>query len=545
MPNLNTKLTFFYWSRFLLILLFHAQVYAQECVEFESFDSGVKTSVDWAQFPAFDLPFDLVYGLPIQQGELQPPLQHGFTSVSDQNYFQGLSGDQAAQIYYGNAYLDGNQPWELLRSPWGNDLNAYKAKWQSDFAYFSGFYSADAPGIFCFDIERIWRFDHEILQLKSNASIPDEYKSLSDSDFLRQYKNDMRALYSLSVSEMRNLGVGNAGQIASYADTPIVNTFENIQGRTWDQWKTDKSVLNFLCTDENGNLGGSFYDQLDWITPSAYYYYDYPHPFAGEYLSYLLFQIEVNRAWTEKPVVPFVWMRYSFNPDVVNQYIRPWMAESTAIFPFFSGASGLWLWEDPFVFNEENEFSTYSYFLKGLYRLSRVKSFFEGQHELVMPISARDYNENQQPIWRAVFKDNEVLVAAHNPFAESETDEVSVSISYKNWSQSVRLKGYETKLCVYDLSAVLANEPNTIAGDLLIYPNPSNGPIKMEFESADSGKAEIRLLNTSGLLLYQGTLELVKGKNTVQFELPEGPERSLLLQIKVGNRKITKKIARH
>ena len=95
------------------------------------------------------------------------------------------------------------------------------------------------------------------------------------------------------------------------------------------------------------------------------------------------------------------------------------MAEATAIFPFFSGAAGLWLWEDPTLeaTRTDNQ-AAYEHFTHGLYRLSRFADQFQGPHELVIETPARDLMDKQLPVWRGVVKDNTILVAAQNPYAD-------------------------------------------------------------------------------------------------------------------------------
>jgi hypothetical protein len=324
----------------------------------------------------------------------------------------------------------------------------------------------------------------------------------------------------------------------SYSDSPIVNTFSNIQGKSWTDWQSDKTATNFITQDDNGNIGGTFYDNLDVIAPSSYYYYDYPHQFAGEYLSYLLFQIEANKNWTDKPVIPFVWLRYSFNESLNNKAIKPWMAEATAIFPFFSGADGLWLWDNPEMFKTETDYSIYEYFNKGLYRLSAFKSFFEGDHTLIMETSARDYNENKQAIWRGVIKDEEILIAAHNPFAKDKNEEVNIGVSYGNWSQVINLKGYEVFLCKFDMS-VLGSEKNEA---FVVYPNPASERITIRLTSESENKAEFRLYANNGHLLKEFDKKAVKGANSFDIELGQIKASAFILNVQIGNQLFTKKI---
>lgn len=526
----------------IVFLVFTGQTKAQECAEILDFKPTNGSAIDWDVFPEFDLPFQLIFGVPIQNANISGPLSHGFTHIADNNYLSSVPKTQRAFLYYGVAYANANQPWEIHRSPWGNNLTFYKDKWNNDYSTIAN--SLGNPNqietdIFAFDIERVWRFDHEILQFRNNPIVPNQYAAMNDGDFLRQYKLDMRNLYATAINSFNVAGKSAGNKQTSYADTPIVNTFDNIQGKTWQQWKNNKAGLNFITGDDTGNVGGEFYDSMDFISPSAYYYYDYPHQFAGEYLSYLLFQIEANRAWTTKPIIPFVWLRYSATPEFSSKFIKPWMAEASAIFPFFSGADGLWLWENPSLpLNEEK--GIYEYFNKGLYRLSKFKSFFQGSYELVLETSARDYNENKAPIWRGVVKENEILIAAHNPFAKNENEEVTIGVAYKKWSGTVTLKGFETKLCKYDMS-VLSTEEDA---EFVVFPNPSTNILIARFVSQTAGLVEIRMTDMKGKVLVKMEKETSAAINELSFDISVFNETQFIFQIRIGNQLFTKKISK-
>jgi hypothetical protein len=504
------------------------------------FKPSASKLVDWNLFPEFSLPFQVIYGGNIQNGNLNGPLNHGFSHISDFNFLKYLPIEKRAMIYYGAAYPNANQPWENLRSPWGNNLETYSNKWNFEYDFYAdliGNKQLLEADIFAFDIEAVWRFDHEILALR-DKSIPAEYKVLNDADFLKTYKRDMRNLYASAVKTFMTNGKQVNLKTASYADSPIVNTFSNIQGKTWEKWQTDKSATNFITNDEEGNIGGEFYNNLDIVSPSTYYYYDYPHPFAGEYLSYLLFQIEANKAWTNKPVIPFVWLRYSFISEFKNKDIKPWMAEATAIFPFFSGADGLWLWDNSDLFNSAMDFTQYEYFNKGLFRLSEFKSFFEGEHKLVIETSARNYNENKQPIWRGVVKGNEILIAAHNPFAKNENEEVNIGVSYGNFSRVIKLKGYEVFLCKFDMSTLGLNQELPFN----VYPNPVADFLKVDFESQTAGEANIRFFSNNGRLLKSETKTVVKGINNFEIDIKDVLVNQFIINVIIDNQMFTKKV---
>ena len=335
--------------------------------------------------------------------------------------------------------------------------------------------------------------------------MPEELKKLSDQKFIEAYKKGIQELYGRSMKYVIDKGKITSASISSYSDVPILNTFINIQGRSWESWKTDKSAINYVCYDfEKNRVGGQPYELQTFMTPSAYFYYDYPHPFASEYLSYLLFQIEANRAWTDKDLMVFVWGKYSYNKDYILKNIKPWMAESMAIFPFFAGAKGIWLWDDPT--QTEKDMSNYEYFTKGLYRLSKFKSMFEGDYKIIETVSAREYNESKKPIWRGILKDQKLLIAAHNPNAKSESEEVTIEIKYQNFNKLVTLKGFEVFLCQYDFSLATGIEPEINFLDVKCFPNPTSDVLRIQFSLNVPNKLVLRISDISGRTLYSEKL---------------------------------------
>lgn len=541
MPKYCTKLTLFSRSWLLVIIVFYltnTRLWAQDCgLSTLGYDQNIR-SIPWSSFSEFSLPFTLIYGGPVDAVNIAAPLTHGFTHMGNVSFLGNVPANQRALIYYGTAITQTNQPWENIRSPWGNNLNIYQTKWQNDFKNLSTATSNDLfidADIFVFDIERHWRFDFEILQFKSNSELSSAYKDLDNITFLNTYKADMRSLYAKSAEAILSNQPANSLKIGSYADSPIVNTFANIQGNSWADWQTDKAVVNYITTDISGNVGGAFFDQLTMANPSAYYYYDYPHPFAGEYLSYLLFQIEANKVWTNKPIIPFVWLRYSFNTDVAQKPIKPWMAESTAIFPFFSGADGLWLWENPTIEDQTDLAANYGAFISGLSRLAYFKRFFEGEKILIQDISARDYNENKMPIWRGAVKGNEILIAAHNPFAKSETEQVSIQVSYGNWSKTITLTGYENFLCAFDLAES--------EDDLVVYPNPNRGLLNLNFASANNTSGFLKLIGPAGQDISKYPITFNENSLISQeLVIPKNGYSWIFVELLVGDKRYVKKI---
>ena len=463
--------------------------------------------IEWDKFPDFTLPLPVVYAGPRLGDTKGSPLRHGFSHLDQLSGGDLVQASQRAILYYGTA-TGLNQPWETIESPWGNDLNAYHAKWNQWLSDLAGGNKNTARKYIIpvsrltLDYERIAETDTRILRLKQDTRVPAAYRNLSDADFLVAYKKAIRTLYADCLSFIRqNADLTNV-TVSSYADTPILNTYLNVPGNSWADWTTNLSRVNYLTKDSTERMvGGPFYSQLDALSPSAYYYYDYPNPLARDYLAYLLFQVEVNRAWSNKPVVPWVWLRYHNSTTFYPNFIQPFMAEATAIFPFFSGAAGLWLWEEP---NTEQShpgnYAAYEHFTHGLYRLSRFADMFQGPHELVIETTARDLMDKQLPVWRGVAKSNAILIAAQNPYA-ADGQKTSLTVQYKTWQQTIDLMGRQVYLCKFDMGTVTATEP--VLADIQVVPNPAVTDLTISFGQMPTIATSLTLLNTAGQVVRQ------------------------------------------
>ncbi len=467
--------------------------------------------IDWQKFPDFTLPFSIIYGGPRFGDAQKLPLKHGFSHLATSDGGDtDLPRNQRAIVWYGVGYAGANQPWETIKSPWGNNLELYKTKWRNDLTGGNSNNKADFD-LLVPDIELQIKSNDSILILKNHPTTPIAYKNLDNQAFIIQYKKDIQALYGLAFAETKSNSTQNT-KIGGYSDSPILNTYINIAGNSWQKWTNDVSLLNYINYDYSKNtIGGQAFNNQDFFSPSAYYYYDYPSPLAPDYLAYLLFQIEVNRAWTNKPIIPFIWLRYSYTTAIAKKFIKSFMAEATAIFPFFSGANGLWLWDDPSTFKNDENYATYEHFINGLYRLSQYKDMFSGNYELVIPTPAREYVDTRKPIWRAVAKGNNLLIAAHNPYAKDENEVVNVEIAYKNYRQILTLKGHEVFLCKFDMTLQSIEESSISAFE--VFPNPTSEQISIKINSLKEQEVSIEVFDILGRKIMQENLVLSQGEN--------------------------------
>ena len=517
--------------------------------------------IEWSKFPDFKLPFTIVYGGP-RMGDVQgQPLRHGFSHLStmqDAEFGTVVQAKQRAIEWSGFAF-GLNQPWETAETPWSNDLNAYRAKWDGFMRDASGNTRNGAgkyllqTDILMVDLERIRETDVQILRLKTDPTTPTAYRTLPDAAFLLRYKKDMTALYAEGLRYIRERADLSNTRLSTYSDSPILNTFVNVVGNSWADWSTNPARVHYLLKDTTAfaRVGGPFLERLDYVSPSAYYYNDYPSALAPDYLAYMLFQIEANRAWTDKPVMPFVWMRFHDCCGNHPNFIRPEMAEATAIFPFFSGAKGLWLWDVPGFddsrsgnFRANDVYTAYESFVHGLYRLSRFSDMFEGAYQLVIPKPARDLMDAREPVWRGVVKGQNILVAAQNPYA-TDNQKTTITVRHQNFSRDITLIGRQVYLCQFNLAAITAlpNEPEFTG--LTLSPNPAHERVMVSFTAVNTSDCTIQLTNLLGQPVYNQVVQGKVGQNEHPLTINQLPVGLYVVRVSNERGAVQKRLLIH
>ncbi len=518
--------------------------------------------INWDSFPEFSLPFKIVYNGPRFGDNKQQPLKHGFTHLSQYSGADSanLPVKNRTLIYYGVAYIFPRpQPWQTIRSPWGNDLADYQAKWRGEMAAYASHFidtkgtRSPAADMLILDIERHWEgefqsaTDRSILAIKNDPKVPKEYSQLTDAQFIERYKTDMLKLYAEPLTFMKNDGLlTKFNSYSSYGDVPIKFQGLNIEANQWADWQTNPVRLSYLMKDEDTKkFGGVFYNQMDFLCPSVYVQAEYaanPKSRGGNYLSEMLFQIEVNRAWSKKDILPFVWLRYEDFSLQYPRWIKPYQAEAMAIFPFMAGAKGTVLWEDSFEPVDIN-YTTYEHYINGLYRLSLYKSFFEGNFEFVQAENARDLNAKQLPVWRGVVKNNKILIAAQNPYA-SENEITKLVVSHKKWSNTINLIGRNVFLCSFNLADITGNEPLANTFNFKILENPLTlNSLKFSLNLPLNQEFEVAVLSANGNTIYNEEKTGFQGEKVYDVNLKGLNKGVFILQLKFENGIITKKIS--
>lgn len=510
-------------------------------------------SINFEQFPDFKLPFKIIFGGPRFADSQQLPLKKGFSHLGSFNEFdyQQIRPQNRAIIWYGVAYnFNEPQPWDLIRSPWNNNIVKYEQKWKSEIESFGSNFTLNGnktipeTDILVLDIERHWEgetdfnTDFGIFSIKNNPIVPINYRLLTNENFKTRYKNDMQSLYAKPISYLNSINkLSKISYIGSYGDTPVRSQFQNIESQSWSQWISNGKNLSYLLKDTlKADLGGLFNSQLNIINPSCYIqnpYLSNPKTQGGSYLAEILFQIEVNKKWANRPIIPFVWLRYESN----NQFVASYQAEAMAIFPFLAGASGLWLWENPTINVAIENLSAYEHFTKGLYKLSQFKNFFEGNFEIIEADNPVDLKVKSLPVWRGVFKDSKILIAVHNPYA-AENEKTIVTVKYKKWSKEIELNGREVHLCAYDYKEIVPTEIENKLNINIVNPIINN-TLQINFtENSFKRKCEIQLFDLTGKVIIHKINKNITNAIVIN-NLPKG---LMFLKIFDGKIQYSKKI---
>ncbi len=536
-------------------LLLSISTMAQDCPPAPTFTPvQANNTIEWEKFPEFSLPFTLIYeGVRFDDTKSQP-LKRGFSHLAkfSGNEANTLLPSQRAITWYHIATAAPNQPWgdRALESPWANDLNLFRGTWNEQLNGMANSF-ADSQGenlpkvdILGLDIERIHDTNREILSIKNNARVPAVYQNLPDAQFIDRYKRDIQKLYAAPIDFLKNRG--GKMKVGSYSDVMVRGSFNNWLGLAvtpWSDWTSDPNrVLHIMRDSTSGRVGGPFYNQLDLLTPSCYYYYDYfSSPLGRDYLAYILFVVEANRAWSDKPVIPYVWLRYhdSFNPTV--PFVPRFVAEATAIMPFFSGAKGLWLWDGP-VEAQSYNYATYEYFIGALHRLSQFKNFFEGNYELVISTPAVESAKSKSPIWRGVVKGDEILIAAQNPYANSDTETKQVPVNYGNWQQTITLIGREVFLCKFPRNSLVNSIKMPAIFKMTVYPNPASELLNCQFEATETLNGTLELIDLTGRVCVQKPVRTQIGQQTCELYARHLAPGMYLLRLSAGKYKITERV---
>ncbi len=250
-------------------------------------------------------------------------------------------------------------------------------------------------------------------------------------------------------------------------------------------------------------VGKSFGELVDFQMPGTYYVYEHlaytpPPTWTGtpegwhsdellgkHWLAALLGEQEVNLALSPKKRIAWQWL---FNTQSDGPFSRnradypapPAVAEGTAIFYWFTGADGVLFWDDVVdLFPNQNtppandpkkglesdrNYTCYEHYLHGLWRLfNHHRDLFSGREKYLNQntdcsfdggatwhkYTARDLKVNNLPFARAIVSGNQILIAAHRPYATPD-QQTAMMVRYQqdgyDFMTQINLTGDEVYL---------------------------------------------------------------------------------------------------
>lgn len=151
--------------------------------------------------------------------------------------------------------------------------------------------------------------------------------------------------------------------------------------------------------------------------------------------------------------------------------ISPYMAEASAIFTFMMGLEGIYLWDSriytaPAGLGSRGDSKSaetlgdIEFIVKGVHRVSRWNSLFEGSYSYIRPARYNDTWNRDQPIIRGILNGRYLALAMTNPYldpGESQSVEIWYDSPYHIakkpiWSGQVRILARHTHLFLCKLS---------------------------------------------------------------------------------------------
>jgi hypothetical protein len=91
-----------------------------------------------------------------------------------------------------------------------------------------------------------------------------------------------------------------------------------------------------------------------------------------------------------------------------------------------------------------------------------------------------------------------------------------------------------------DMSVSISETP-VVSGEIMIYPNPTNGNFTLSYVSNETSETTINLYNLVGQVVLTKSVSQVKGLNTVNFDISSFSQGIYMLELALTNTKGEKK----
>lgn len=393
----------------------------------------------------------LIYDAPNLPISYQDYIRLGFDYISSYSLVNSTNVPNRYKyiLWTGVASNDAKAKWSTEKSPFVDDISQYAKRWNNRLNYYRKTYSKPndngAFGVMILDIEA----------KKNSAQLEKEppFRAGGTKNKVRaidEYKIEMEKLYRYPL-EFARKNHGYYTHWSSYSDVPIERNWWGITNKSWQQWTTDVSHLNYITNTTNESKTGEtkFSELLDFYSVSTYFFYS-PEisgkNTANQYLAYLLFQLEANQAWTEKPIYLYYTFKYQGTRER-GTLINADMVRNSVIFAFMSGADGMVLYDDSRkATNNPDYHNLIKVFVESISSLDNYREYFDDKNvTFYKPDNARDLFVDRKPVVRGIEKDGRFLLAATNPFA-GENEITNIPVYYKGKYINIKLKGKETYL---------------------------------------------------------------------------------------------------
>lgn len=422
--------------------------------------------INWNQFPDFSLPerFKLIF-----QGagrNLGNPLQHGFSHI-EQYRMDSLDRltvppRKQALMVYANFFernkIQFNNHHDGITDPFVDaDTHFVRVLHQ---LRPNGPGSRLAVDYLLFDFENIAYHPS-----KGSLAPNSPGHKIPDAEFEAAYRQRMADRYAQVLKTVKRNVLVSGGKVGIYGPSgPIELAFHK-----WPEAAYVDPNRKIKIWDQRTAAGEVWHREKDFLVASSYFFYGRHSLLHRDtnrhelrWLPRILTEVETNRVWSKKPLIPIHWLFYVNDEP---RPVTPEMAEGLPIFLLLAGTDGLWLWDntqnltpggDPA--NPESRanmnFSVYEHFVHGLWRLSRHNAFLSGRCEAITPevdygdgwgfrtMRPADFRRNDYPVVRALVNGDRMLIAAH-AYAARPDETRTIIIRYKNWQRPLTLRGKE------------------------------------------------------------------------------------------------------
>ena len=304
-----------------------------------------------------------------------------------------------------------------------------------------GVSSAPRGGIYVIDIE--FPFEQDISKAWQNADTRAASGVRTESEFQEAYLREWASWFVLPARWARERH--SQVPIGIYGPQPFRRDYWGIAGKNAQQIDgthvVDAEMWKFIDP------------AVDFVIASTYFFYDSPGS-----LYYMAANVEENvkrsGEFAAKPVYTYEWLRFhNSNDNLRGQEIPPWMAEASAVLPFFSGAKGivLWGWEPK---KQGLTYHTLSLYMRSLKRLAPF-SMHMTSDRLVINEPAHEAWRAKRPLIRAFrFSQSQSLVMILYPWQE-ENEVKKIDYVHTDKTYTLEIRGRHTEL--FYLNSVTCN----------------------------------------------------------------------------------------